>query len=606
MDFKKYDDMILSKIAHSLDAVIPIGILVVSLNSIINFVSRGMLFFYINIFVLSLLIILVVFRKQISTEFKITALATIAIVNGILLLYVRGFYGSGVETLFVGIILIVGYRSKKLAIRVIAATITALIVLAVLQYLNILNNVTDSFRNISLVFVWVNHILNLVLSFSLVYSVVNSIKKHFSISLKEVEDHSKQINYLAYYDQLSGLPNKNKLFSKDSVLLDKPGFMVLFSISEFDMINSIYGRQEADEINIAVAEAFINSQQGNNIYAKTGTNELAWLMYNISKEELMERSRRFIDSAKLHKIIIEKKRNISFHIGYYEFDKSSTDIHTAYQKASIALQVAKLSGSLTAINYSEEIESNILESEHIKELIEEGFENREFYMCYQEKTDCRDNKVIGVEALARWQSKELGLVSPKIFIPHVEKSQFNSRFGIHTIDLVLNDYPKLCKKYGDGVEVAINISPQFLSSVGFVEFTVSAVKQRKISPQNIVFEITEEVLIENVNSAISVINELKSHGFKIALDDFGTGYSSLNYLSRLEFDEVKIDKSFIDRITFDNKTLKIIEAIIALKNAYGFKIVAEGVETKEQCDMLFELGCGIIQGYYFSKPSRID
>lgn len=257
------------------------------------------------------------------------------------------------------------------------------------------------------------------------------------------------------------------------------------------------------------------------------------------------------------------------------------------------------------MSYDSLLEEQFRTDETIKNLLPFAIAQDEITICYQEKTDCDLNKVVGVEALARWISPVLGDVSPTVFVPILEKANLSETFGRMIIQKVLDEYPRLIEKYNPEITVSINISPSHLASIEFTEFVIGEVEKRGIDATRITLEITEDSLIESLDIIAGVLFKLRNFGFKISLDDFGTGYSSLSYLSRLGFDELKIDRSFINQLNEDSRTGMLIRTIINLKDTYGIDVVAEGVETQVQSDILKDFGCNVHQGYLFSKPTPL-
>lgn len=210
-----------------------------------------------------------------------------------------------------------------------------------------------------------------------------------------------------------------------------------------------------------------------------------------------------------------------------------------------------------------------------------------------------------MEALSRWTDELIGTVSPSKFIPVLEEMGKSVEFGELLISKVFTDYAKLCEKYNDSISVAINISPNHLIDINFLDYIRHEIIQFDMLPRRVTLEITEGIMIEDFSDVSRIIDRIKKLGFKISLDDFGSGYSSLSYLVKLNIDELKIDQSFVEQINTNDKIDKMIEMIVSLSEHYRLNIVAEGVETKEQYEKLLEFGCHEIQGFYFSKPEAI-
>ena len=212
----------------------------------------------------------------------------------------------------------------------------------------------------------------------------------------------------------------------------------------------------------------------------------------------------------------------------------------------------------------------------------------------------------GVEALARWFSEELGFISPGIFMPAISRLNLTDQFTRYLLDRVLSDYPKICSKYGEGISISVNISPISFLAPTFVEYVSSVLQKHDVLADRLILEITEDVLISDHRAVSETIAKLHSIGVKISIDDFGTGYSSLNYLVNIDFDEMKIDKSFIHQMEKDEKSFRLLKIICEIAELHDYSLVAEGVETTAQLDLIKGTPLRTIQGYLFSKPEPLD
>lgn len=240
----------------------------------------------------------------------------------------------------------------------------------------------------------------------------------------------------------------------------------------------------------------------------------------------------------------------------------------------------------------------------VQTALTQALEKNKLFLVYQPKIDVLSNKIIGAEALLRWQSKEFGFISPVEFIPILENTG-----QIHIIDQWVME--KGCKQWKKAIEkgwiagdltLSINVSGKVFGSEGFIDKVKTNLNICALNANNLELEVTEQSLLNNIDDVENVMNQLADLGIDIALDDFGTGYSSLSYLNRLPVKTLKIDRSFIMQIGEDKKKAGLIESIIEMSHKMGIKVVAEGVETKKQLQFLKDKKCNIIQGYYYSKP----
>jgi len=254
------------------------------------------------------------------------------------------------------------------------------------------------------------------------------------------------------------------------------------------------------------------------------------------------------------------------------------------------------------ISYNDILENTIVKSERLNDLIHHALKRNEIKLYYQGKYDSRSNKIIGYEGLARWESEELGLIMPNEFIPVIESLNMAVKFGEYVIDLGCQEYSKLQNKSHEEISLSINVSPNHIVDESIVAFVKNTLEKYNIPSHCLILEITENVIVEGFERVKPIIKALNELNVKISLDDFGAGYSSLNYLARLELDEIKIDKSLIDQLLIEKNSHHILELIVYLANQLKLEIIAEGVEEIKQLEILSQMKCYRIQGYYYAKP----
>ncbi len=603
---KDFNQLILTKIEHILNIIIPVTIPLVVLLAINDYLRHNVLILIIDASIAVSLFALTLLKKNISNWFKIIIIALLTFIAGFTSILVSGFAGAGMLTLLAGAMLVTGFSSKRVSILYglfLAATLGFSILLI---HLNVFGyDLSDPKFNPNLVHSWINLLLVFYICLLVIIVIITVLKRNFGASLRETEEKLTVINHLAFYDTLTGLPNKNKLLSENDALHDDAGMLVLFSIDGYTLIDSIYGEEVTNEIIIAISELLEDRKDNFLAFARTDVNEFAFIWKKSRQADFFPFMETSIQALQNHQRLVKWKRGIHFHLGYFLCEEPPGNLLDSYQKAKIALQEAKVNHASLPVKYNEDMEARIRGEYNFRQTVDEAITSNEFTVYYQEKVDNQTEQVVGVEALARWNHETLGMVPPSVFIPVVDRSTLYSVFGNQIIRMVLNDYPKLCAKYSDDIMVSINVSPQHLLSPDFISLISDKSILERIKPESIIFEITEETLIDNIEYTLTIIKDIKQLGYRISLDDFGSGYSSLAYLSRLLFDELKIDKSFIDQVVTDEKIAKLIEIIAELKDVYGFTVVAEGVETQAQYDILKQIGHFIIQGYYFSKPKPL-
>ncbi len=371
----------------------------------------------------------------------------------------------------------------------------------------------------------------------------NAMLKSLSHHIKSLKDRKKELRKIAFYDDLSGLPNLNYMtqhFDDDIKSSDTIGHFILLDIKSLKMINSLYGLSFGDDIIKSVAQKLKNNRPtSDSIVTRLGGNEFGIWVPTDHEDTIVNwinTTKDFWRNAFYEKQFIV---NVDFTVSYVAFHASTANFEDIYKKNTIAMQYAKTK-DLEVLKYSKSI-YNVFEHESVLKIhAETGLKNDEFYPVYQSKVVTSSGKVIGVEALARWTSDILGPVGPGEFIPIFNKTKLILELTEKMIDYVMSDYKALVYKFRPGVTVSINISPLYFMNDRFVEHILNKSIEYDIPRDCIVLEITEDVFIDNIKDVNRKINILRENGFKISLDDFGSGYSSLNYLQKSALMKLKL------------------------------------------------------------------
>ncbi|MBI9012005.1 MAG: EAL domain-containing protein [Clostridiales bacterium] len=614
-----FDEMIL-KLEDTFSLLYKVGILSVFLIGMMKFVlSPNDLFVLYDVILLLVLIVILIKGPSISMKRKVIYTCSILAFSGLFSYLVYGIEGTGFGVLFIANITAGIFASRKYFNWIFLTSILGLSVIMAYRELHIVIHHSPLsiyfFQMVMLIIcIQVLRIAVYALRNSLVENIVeldNKLEENKFIlhELKqqnlEIKVNEEEIYQLAYYDQLTGLPMKN-LFKRnveERLSIVENATMLLVDIKDFKLLNSVYGSQIGDEL-LKIAGDVINTIDSPLLYACRISGNDFGFWYESNDIALIEKhlNQLLLEfNVRARKIFMYNK--VQFYMSYVQYPCDGESYIDLYNKAVIALNYSKASKKAELLQFTHEMESALHEENHLKDLIEDAIQRRAFDVSYQEQYDSINNRVIGIEALARWHSEELGHVSPVEFIPIITKYQLIGSFERLIIGKVFSDYPRIIEKYGE-VSIGINISPEHIILPQFVKYFEDAILLYRINPSLITLEITEEVIINGMDKVRSILDRLKNIGLKISLDDFGTGYSSLNYLSKIPFDEIKIDKTFIDEIE-DKRVQTILKAVIEIKKSYNIQVIAEGVETTSQLKILQELGCPLIQGYLFSKPKPL-
>lgn len=428
------------------------------------------------------------------------------------------------------------------------------------------------------------------------------------IAKNKIKEQSKLLSYQATHDALTSLTNRMFFEMKLEEILknidnENMCALLFIDLDNFKEINDTLGHNIGDEVLKEVAKRVSFCIRKDDVFSRLGGDEFTIILRNIQKYENVK--------VVLKKIfnVLNKKIQINNHeifpsasIGVALCPKDSTDKDEVIKFADAAMYKAKETGKNRYVFYSPEITKETLKKVSIQHSIRKALENDEFVAYYQPQVDGKDNSIIGMEALVRWMSPEKGLVPPGKFIPVAEKSDLIVEIDNVVMEKAMRDFSRWYKKGLNPGTLSLNLSVKQLDFDNLIDTILKTAKKTDFNLEWLELEVTESLMMNNMELVIKKLNIIHNLGIKIAIDDFGTGYSSLSYLKRLPVDKLKIDKSFVDNLPEDEEDIAISKAIIALSNSLNLKTIAEGVETKAQLDFLVENGCNYIQGYYYSPP----
>ena len=441
----------------------------------------------------------------------------------------------------------------------------------------------------------------------------NSYFVIFGTNISEKNSAKEKIFQLDFYDTLTNLPNKKKLFSDlESINAKQTTFAVLLlDLDNFKAINDTKGHKLGDKLLIKVAHRL--SSLCKDLYSlyRIGGDEfviLIDLQGETSKEAIME----------IEEFAFKVKHNINqtYYFDEEEFVFSSSigiefclsnvlSPDEILKHVEIAMYESKNKGRNTINFYDPKMQEAIKDKITLESDLKAALEKSQFCLYYQPQLDIHQ-KVVGLEALIRWSHPTRGLVPPSSFIPLAEESGFIIPLGEWIIKTVCKQLEKFAlDEETKNLSIAVNVSIKQFQDTYFIQRLAEILKQVHLDKINLSFELTESIVIDNIEAAIIKMEEIKKLGISFSMDDFGTGYSSLSSLKRLPLEELKIDQSFIRDITTDPNDAIIVKTIIGMAKNLGLQVVAEGVETKEQFEFLQHYDCDIYQGYFFSKPLPI-
>ncbi len=431
--------------------------------------------------------------------------------------------------------------------------------------------------------------------------------------ITEHNEMNEKILELSIYDPLTRLPNRQMFKNRIEELCvskfgSQEGFTLMFvDLDNFKYINDTYGHSFGDELLIEVSRRLKHVVRRTDLVARLGGDEFTIILEGLIDTAGIQTVAEGIVSALCDdiRLSIGQSVNISCSIGIAVYPNDARSNEDLLKYADIAMYKAKEEGKNRYFFYNEKMSTQSIRLSRLKNVLPGAEKHGEIYLKYQPLFCTKTLQAVGMEALARWHNVSFGEVSPFEFITMAEKTGYIRTLGKWLYESACNEMSDSGLYVSNLKELAINVSGVQLKEADFVSEILAITNKSSLTPKNIVLEVTESVLIENMGIAVIKLEELREMGFRIALDDFGTGYSSLSYLQKLPIDIVKVDKSFVDHIHTDKKSMDIVKTIITLSHHLGKKTVAEGVEYKEQAELLIEADCDILQGYLFSKPIKL-
>lgn len=417
---------------------------------------------------------------------------------------------------------------------------------------------------------------------------------------------------LAYYDSLTGLPNRvflQECFARELAKTQHQanGVVLHIDLDDLKMINDTLGHSYGDGI-IAKAAARIHSEAGDRaVVARIGGDEFMVLLAGQSdRNQVTQLAERMVKLLSRDYEIGEARIHLSASIGIAFFPPDGNTPEELFKNADLALYAAKSRGKGTWCFYEAELQRIAYENMIYKRGLRRAIERQELVLHYQPLVDAHTGRIVSFEALLRWVSPEHGLVPPSRFIPLAEESDIIRDIGKWVLEEACRFARSLAEKGKSNTRVSVNVSPRQLVADNFAEQVRRAIDQAGIRPDQLELEITENALISSLEDSNHTLSALRDIGVQLSLDDFGTGYSSLTYLRRLPVEKLKIDKSFVDQILADETQSEFISSIVNMAHVLQMSVVAEGVETEEQLRKLKESRCDFIQGYIFSRPVSAD
>ena len=443
---------------------------------------------------------------------------------------------------------------------------------------------------------------------------IGQLMNRFNEMLSQIESRDNEIRKLAYFDPLTRLPNRRLLLDRLQHALSaclrskRQGALLFIDLDNFKTINDTLGHDKGDMLLEQVAQRLVTCVREGDTVARLGGDEFVVMLEDLSQSPKEAATQAETVATKIltalnqpYLIDAHDYRNTPS-IGATLFGDNKNSLDELLKRADMAMYQAKAAGRNTLRFFDPEMQAAVTTRAALDNDLREALQGNQFLLHYQPQVDDM-RRLLGVEALLRWQHPRRGLVSPADFVPLAEETGLILPLGQWVLESAcaqLANWSGLPEM--SHLSLAVNVSAHQFRQSDFVERVSTVLKASGASPQKLKLELTESLLLDDVEDTVAKMNALKVMGVSFSLDDFGTGYSSLAYLKRLPLDQLKIDQSFVRDILTDPNDAVIACTVVALAQSMGLAVIAEGVETGAQLEFLAANGCKVYQGYYFSRP----
>jgi diguanylate cyclase (GGDEF)-like protein/PAS domain S-box-containing protein len=422
---------------------------------------------------------------------------------------------------------------------------------------------------------------------------------------KEAEE---SIEFLAYYDVLTGLPNRTLLHDRiqqqiSAAHRDKQSFAVMFlDLDRFKYVNDSMGHAVGDQLLQFVASRLLEKVREGDTVSRIGGDEFVILLRDTDADGAAHVAQGLLDNLALPCELNGIRFTIHATIGISLFPENGSDIGTLLKQADVAMYRAKEEGRNNFRFFTDEMNTRINRIFSVEKDLRLALERNEFSLYFQPQMDLASRKICGAEALIRWDHPEKGRISPAEFIPIAEETGQIIAIGEWVLRTACEKIAEWRQQEIQPFPVAVNLSLSQLLQPDFSQQVAAMLERYGLLPNELELEFTESILLSEASIALDFLTDMRNLGVRLSIDDFGTGYSSLSYLKKMPVHKLKIDQSFIRDIHADQNDEAIVRSIIALGHHFNLSVIAEGIETREQLDFLQTLGCDEMQGYFYAHP----
>jgi diguanylate cyclase (GGDEF)-like protein len=436
---------------------------------------------------------------------------------------------------------------------------------------------------------------------------VRTVGTHVDISEKKRQE--ARILRQAHFDGLTGLPNRFLALDRLAQLIkeasrDSSKIAILFlDLDGFKRVNDTLGHDIGDRLLVQAAERLQSAVRDGDSVCRLGGDEFVVLLRNLTELNDASTVASNLNTQFSHPFNLEERELVvTTSIGIAVYPSDGVTPTELLRNADTAMYHSKEQGRNTFNFFTQEMNINVSRSLEVEEQLLAALERDEFSVLYQPVIDLETRRIVSAEALLRWNNPTLGMISPDEFIPVAEQTGAIVSIGRYVLQQAIENSRHWQKTLDKEFQVAINLSPRQLRDAGLIKFIQTLLQRNELKPDAIVLEVTEGVLMSGQQDIEQALMRLHKAGISLAMDDFGTGYSSLSYLRKYPFNVLKVDRTFVSDITDDPADCELVTASVLMAHGLGLKVVAEGVETESQFNLLREIHCEYAQGYLFSRP----
>ena len=427
--------------------------------------------------------------------------------------------------------------------------------------------------------------------------------------ISERKRSDEYIRFLAHHDVLTGLPNRTLLQDRLTMAIERARRfhhrvgLIMVDLDHFKRINDSLGHHTGDQLLVVIAQRLASCARSSDTVARMGGDEFVVVLSDVhAVEDVRIVAEKIVEQVSKTISVGTHQLQTTPSIGVALFPDDGDDPVVLLKNADMAMYEAKATGRSNVQIFSLAMANSIVTRMEIEQALQQALALNQFALVFQPQISLHYGKVVGVESLLRWHCPGRGLTPPNQFIPVAEESGLIVPIGEWVLRTACNQARQFEKVAGHPLVMAVNLSPRQLMQKNLVSIISASLDDSGLAPSSLELEITENMLINNIEEVSRQLREIRALGVRIAIDDFGTGFSSLSYVTRFPIDRIKIDQSFVRNLTDDSNSVAVINAILAMAQGLHLNVTAEGVETRAQRDYLLQRGCQCAQGYFFARP----